>query len=60
MGMVDHSITSENNGLRMGIITGVVLMAYTGIAALAGFLDKIEAGTLNLLILAVGVVMAIR
>ncbi|SFP86795.1 DUF4199 domain-containing protein [Hymenobacter arizonensis] len=58
--MADHSITPENNGMRMGIITAVALMAYTGIAALAGFLDKIEAGTLDILILIVGVVMAIR
>lgn len=58
--MVDKSITSENNGLRMGILTAVVLCVYTGIAALAGFLDKIEAGTLDLLILAAGVVLAIR
>lgn len=58
--MPDHSITSENNGMRMGVLTAAVLMAYTGIAALAGFLDKIEAGTLDLLILAVGVVLAIK
>lgn len=58
--MADHSITSENNGLRMGILTAVALMVYTGIAALAGFLDKIEAGTLDLVILIVGVVMAIK
>ncbi|GAB3324469.1 DUF4199 domain-containing protein [Hymenobacter humi] len=58
--MVDLSITSENNGVRMGVVTALVLIAYTGIAALAGFLDKIEAGTLDLLILAVGVVLAIK
>ncbi|MBF9238852.1 DUF4199 domain-containing protein [Hymenobacter sp. BT683] len=58
--MADHSITPENNGLRLGILTAIVLMAYTGIAALAGFLDQIEAGTLDLVILAVGVVLAIK
>ncbi|OGX83239.1 hypothetical protein BEN47_17705 [Hymenobacter lapidarius] len=58
--MADHSITSENNGLRIGILTALALMAYTGIAALAGFLDKIEAGTLDILILIAGVVMAIK
>ena len=44
----------------MGVLSGVVLMAYTGIAALAGFLDKLEAGALDLLILAGGVVLAIK
>lgn len=58
--MADLSITSENNGVRMGVLTAVALMAYTGIAALAGFLDKIEAGTFDLVILSVGVVLAIR
>lgn len=58
--MADHSINSENNGMRMGVLSGVVLMAYTGIAALAGFLDKLEAGALDLLILAGGVVLAIK
>ncbi|WP_052732216.1 DUF4199 domain-containing protein [Hymenobacter terrenus] len=58
--MAEHSITSENNGLRMGIMTAVVLIVYTGIAALAGFLDKIEAGTLDLVILGGGVVLAIK
>ncbi|MDO7845761.1 DUF4199 domain-containing protein [Hymenobacter sp. M29] len=57
--MADTELTSENNGLRMGILTGVVLIAYTGIAALAGFLDKIEAGTLDIVILIAGIVMAI-
>ena len=44
----------------MGVLSGVVLMVYTGIAALAGFLDKLEAGALDLLILAGGVVLAIK
>jgi lysylphosphatidylglycerol synthetase-like protein (DUF2156 family) len=58
--MADKQLTSENNGFRMGAFTAVVLIVYTGIAALAGFLDKIEAGTLDLVILTVGVVMAIK
>ena len=44
----------------MGVFTAVVLMVYTGIAALAGFLGKIEAGTLDIVILAAGVVLAIQ
>lgn len=58
--MADKHLTSENNGIRMGVLTAVVLIVYTGIAALAGFLDKIEAGTLDVVILAAGVVLAIR
>ena len=58
--MADKNLTSENNGIRMGVLTAVVLVVYTGIAALAGFLDKIEAGTLDVVILAAGVVLAIR
>jgi len=57
--MADHSITPENNGLRMGGLTALALVAYTGVAALAGFLDKIEAGTLDVVLLATGVVLAI-
>ena len=58
--MADKHLTSESNGLRMGLLTAVVLIVYTGIAALAGFLDQIEAGTLDILILAVGVVLSIK
>ena len=58
--MVNNQITSENNGVRMGVLTAAVLIAYTGIAALTGFLDKIEAGALDLVILAVGVVLGIK
>ena len=56
----DLSITSENNGIRMGAFTAGALILYTGVAAIAGFLDKIEAGTLDLVILAAGVVLAIK
>ncbi|WP_035559754.1 DUF4199 domain-containing protein [Hymenobacter sp. IS2118] len=58
--MADHTITPENNGLRIGIITAIALMAYTGIAAMAGFLHQIEAGTLDIAILIVGVVLGIK
>lgn len=44
----------------MGLIIGAVLMAYTAVAALAGFLGNIEAGALDIAILIVGVVLAIR
>jgi hypothetical protein len=58
--MTDQHLTSENNGLRMGIYTALVLMAYTGVAALAGFLGSLEAGALDIVLLAAGVVLAIR
>jgi hypothetical protein len=58
--MADLSITSEGNGIRMGALTAVALIIYTGIAMLAGFLDKIEAGSLDLVIIATGVVLAIK
>lgn len=58
--MVDLRITSENNAIRMGIITGLVLIGYTGLAALVGFLARVEAGSLDILILVAGVVMAIK
>lgn len=58
--MTDQHLTSEKNGLRMGVFTALVLIAYTGVAALAGFLGKIEAGALDVLLLAGGVVLAIR
>ncbi|WP_310392944.1 DUF4199 domain-containing protein [Hymenobacter sp.] len=57
--MADTQLTSESNGIRTGLLTAAVLIVYTGIAALAGFLDKIEAGTLDVVILAGGVVFAI-
>ena len=58
--MTDQHLTSENNGLRMGAYTALVLVAYTGIAALAGFLGQIEAGALDIVLLVGGVVLAIR
>ena len=58
--MTDQHLTSESNGLRMGIYTALILMAYTGVAALVGFLGSLEAGALDIVLLAAGVVLAIR
>jgi hypothetical protein len=58
--MADNNLTSESNGIRMGAFTAATLAAYTGIAAAAGFLGRLEAGTLDIVILAAGVVLAIR
>ena len=58
--MTDQHLTSENNGLRMGIFTALALVAYTGVAGLAGFLGSLEAGALDIVLLAGGVVLAIR
>lgn len=58
--MYDNQLTSERNGLRTGALTALVLIAYTGIAALAGFLGRLEAGALDILILVAGVVLAIK
>ena len=58
--MTDQHLTSENNGLRMGIYTALGLIAYTGVAAMAGFLGSLEAGALDIVLLAAGVVLAIR
>ena len=58
--MTEQNLTAENNGMRMGFLTALVLMVYTGVAAQAGFLGKLEAGALDVLLLAAGVVLAIR
>ena len=58
--MVDLRITSDNNGIRMGVLTGLVLIGYTGLAAVAGFLGQVEAGSLDIFILIAGVVLAIK
>ena len=60
LAMTDQHLTSENNGLRMGVYTALALMAYTGVAAVAGFLGQLEAGALDIVLLAGGVVLAIR
>lgn len=53
-------LTPEQNGFRFGILTGAVLCAYTLVAALLGFFSRIEAGSLDVLILILGSVLAIR
>lgn len=52
--------TAEGNGIRYGIFTAIPMIIYTIVAALAGFLGKIEAGSLNVVIIITGVVLAIR
>lgn len=54
------TLTPEQNGVRFGLITAAVLCAYTLIAVLAGFFSRIEAGSLDVLILVLGSVLAIR
>lgn len=58
--MADKHLTSESNGIRGGVVTAGVLILYTGIAAVAGFLGNIEAGALDIVLLAGGVVLGIR
>ena len=55
-----RTLTPEQNGFRFGIITGAVLCAYTLVAALMGFFSRIEAGSVDVLILIAGSVLAIR
>ncbi|WP_133272974.1 DUF4199 domain-containing protein [Hymenobacter radiodurans] len=51
-------LTAENNGVRVGLFTGVAMMAYFLIANLLGFV-RIEYSFLNAAILAVGACVAI-
>jgi hypothetical protein len=53
-------LTPEQNGFRFGVLTGAVLCIYTLVAALLGFFSRIEAGSLDVLILIMGSVLAIR
>jgi uncharacterized protein YebE (UPF0316 family) len=53
-------LTPEQNGFRFGIVTGAVLCVYTLAAALLGFFSRIEAGSVDVLILIMGSVLAIR
>lgn len=53
-------LTPEQNGFRYGLLTGAVLCAYTLVAALLGFFSRIEAGSLDVVILIAGSVLAIR
>ncbi|MDO7883746.1 hypothetical protein [Hymenobacter cheonanensis] len=55
-----RTITPEQNGFRHGIVTGAVLCVYTLAAALLGFFSRIEAGSLDVVILITGSVLAIR
>lgn len=52
--------TTEGNGIKYGIYTAVVLIAYLVVAAMAGFLGSIEASALNGVIIMAGVVLSIR
>ncbi len=52
--------TPEQNGVRFGLMTAAVLCIYTLIAVLTGFFARIEAGSLDVLILVAGSVLAIR
>ncbi|MGY2134787.1 DUF4199 domain-containing protein [Hymenobacter sp. HD11105] len=51
-------ITAENNGFRIGVLTGVAMIAYFLIANLLGFI-RIEYSFLNAGILAIGSCLAI-
>jgi hypothetical protein len=55
-----RTLTPEQNGFRFGLLTGAVLCVYTLVAALLGFFSRIEAGSLDVLILIMGSVLAIR
>ena len=52
--------TADGNGIRYGVFTAIPMIVYTIVAALAGFLGRIEAGSLNVVIVIIGVVLAIR
>ena len=54
------NITPERNGFQMGLLTAAALCAYTLLAALLGFFSRIEAGSLDVLILVTGSTLAIR
>ncbi|HET9503332.1 MAG TPA: hypothetical protein VFO93_07315 [Hymenobacter sp.] len=54
------TLTAERNGFRYGLLTATVLCIYTLIAVLAGFFQDITAGTLDIVFLIAGTVLAIR
>ncbi|MGI4866191.1 MAG: DUF4199 domain-containing protein [Janthinobacterium lividum] len=54
------ALTPERNGFRFGLLTAALLCVYTLVAVLAGFFQNITAGTLDVLILVMGSVLAIR
>ena len=51
--------TTPKSTFSMGIFTGVVLVGYTTVAALLGFFYRIEAGSIDLLMLVGGTTLAI-
>ncbi|RZK16243.1 MAG: hypothetical protein EOO56_20370 [Hymenobacter sp.] len=53
-------LTAERNGVRFGLLTAAALCVYTLIAVLAGFFQNITAGALDVAILMLGSVLAIR
>jgi len=56
----EANLTAERNGVRYGLLTAVVLCIYTLAAAFMGFFSRIEAGSLDVLLLVLGSVLAIR
>ncbi len=54
------ALTPERNGFRYGLLTAVVLCVYTLVAVLAGFFQNITAGALDVVVLMLGSVLAIR
>ncbi|MGI4744380.1 MAG: DUF4199 domain-containing protein [Janthinobacterium lividum] len=54
------TLTAERNGVRYGLLTAAVLSVYTLVAAFMGFFSRIEAGSLDVLMLVLGSVLAIR
>lgn len=53
-------LTAEQNGFRFGLYTAAALCVYTLAAALFGFFSRVEAGALDVVILVLGSVLAIR
>ena len=53
-------LTPERNGFRFGLLTAALLCVYTLVAVLAGFFQNITAGALDVVILVMGSVLAIR
>lgn len=53
-------LTPERNGFRFGLLTAAVLCVYTLVAVVAGFFQNITAGALDVAVLVIGSVLAIR
>lgn len=56
----ESNITPERNAFQVSLFTAAALCAYTLLAAVLGFFSRIEAGSLNVVILIVGATLAIR